>query len=172
MPARGGCRFPGEWDPGWWALMVLRKLGLVWAIRLPAALPKRAELLACDDAGAVELKRQRERMPQSGARLGMRHILRLCWKGAIRGDARVTMEGPAATLPASLVRRIVGPRVEFQENAAAARMVLHVDQRRVRGLPALCVSLSLRNPALRLFALCVAPLAVAFESTREAFDVA
>ena len=164
--------FAGEWDPGWWVLMVLHKLGLVWAIRLPAALPERAELQACDGVGAVELVRQRERRPQTGANIGMRNALRLCWRGAIRGDQRVRMEGPAATLPASLVRRIVGPRVEFHENAAAARLVLHVGQHLIRGLPALCVSLSLRNPALRLLALCVAPLAVAFESTREAFDVA
>ena len=26
---------PGEWDPGWWVLLGLRRLGLVWAIRLP-----------------------------------------------------------------------------------------------------------------------------------------
>jgi stearoyl-CoA desaturase (delta-9 desaturase) len=40
--------FADEWDPGWWMLTVLRKLGLVWAIRLPAAIPERAELRACE----------------------------------------------------------------------------------------------------------------------------
>lgn len=34
----------GEWDPGWWVLMGLRKLGLVWRIRLPSDLPTRPEL--------------------------------------------------------------------------------------------------------------------------------
>lgn len=34
----------GEWDPGWWVLLGLRKLGLVWHCRLPADLPARAEL--------------------------------------------------------------------------------------------------------------------------------
>ncbi len=51
--------FPGEWDPGWWALVVLQKLGLVWEIRLPAALPERPELRARDGVGAIELDRRR-----------------------------------------------------------------------------------------------------------------
>ncbi|QMV74669.1 acyl-CoA desaturase [Comamonas piscis] len=51
--------FPGEWDPGWWALVVLQKLGLVWEIRLPASLPERPELRARDGVGAIELDRRR-----------------------------------------------------------------------------------------------------------------
>ena len=34
----------GEWDPGWWALQGLRRMGLVWALRMPADLPHRPEL--------------------------------------------------------------------------------------------------------------------------------
>lgn len=37
---------PGEWDPGWWVLSGLQRVGLVWRIRLPRDLPARAEL--CD----------------------------------------------------------------------------------------------------------------------------
>lgn len=49
--ARLGLR-PGEWDPGWWVLSGLERLGLVWAIRLPADLPPRAEVrLALAPAG-------------------------------------------------------------------------------------------------------------------------
>ena len=51
--------FAGEWDPGWWLLMVFRKCGLVWDIVLPAALPERAELYAVDDAGDAALMRLR-----------------------------------------------------------------------------------------------------------------
>jgi len=43
--ARLGLR-PGEWDPGWWALVALRRVGLVRAVRLPQDLPHRRELLA------------------------------------------------------------------------------------------------------------------------------
>jgi fatty-acid desaturase len=34
----------GEWDPGWWTLLALKRAGLVWDIRLPADLPQRPEL--------------------------------------------------------------------------------------------------------------------------------
>ncbi len=36
--------FPGEWDPGWWMLLLLQKLNLVWNLKLPHHLPKRTEL--------------------------------------------------------------------------------------------------------------------------------
>lgn len=35
----------GEWDPGWWMLVFMRRVGLVWAVRMPADLPVRPELL-------------------------------------------------------------------------------------------------------------------------------
>ncbi|PRC94069.1 acyl-CoA desaturase [Solimicrobium silvestre] len=35
----------GEWDPGWWVLVALRRIGLVWNIRLPDDLPVRTELV-------------------------------------------------------------------------------------------------------------------------------
>jgi stearoyl-CoA desaturase (delta-9 desaturase) len=35
---------PGEWDPGWWVLQGLERVGLVWGMRLPADLPHRPEL--------------------------------------------------------------------------------------------------------------------------------
>lgn len=37
--------YPGEWDPGWWMLMLLKRARLVWNIRLPHDLPYRAELV-------------------------------------------------------------------------------------------------------------------------------
>lgn len=36
---------PGEWDPGWWALCMLRRLGLVWSLRLPGDLAARPEVV-------------------------------------------------------------------------------------------------------------------------------
>lgn len=36
---------PGEWDPGWWVLAALERLGLVWSLRLPEDLPERPELV-------------------------------------------------------------------------------------------------------------------------------
>ena len=42
--ARLGLR-PGEWDPGWWALQGLHRLGLIWDIKLAEHLPFRPELV-------------------------------------------------------------------------------------------------------------------------------
>lgn len=41
--ARLGLR-AGEWDPGWWVLLGLHRLGLVWGLKTPADLPWREEL--------------------------------------------------------------------------------------------------------------------------------
>jgi stearoyl-CoA desaturase (delta-9 desaturase) len=35
---------PREWDPGWWVLCGLARVGLVWGVRLPEHLPSRPEL--------------------------------------------------------------------------------------------------------------------------------
>lgn len=40
--------FPGEWDPGWWVLMLLQKLGLVSQLKTPDDLPERKELERVD----------------------------------------------------------------------------------------------------------------------------
>jgi len=42
--------FPGEWDPGWWTLTLLRRAGLAWNIRLPADLQARPEVVAIGPA--------------------------------------------------------------------------------------------------------------------------
>jgi fatty-acid desaturase len=36
---------PGEWDPGWWVLQALHRVGLVWNMKLPVDLPPRPELV-------------------------------------------------------------------------------------------------------------------------------
>jgi fatty-acid desaturase len=46
--ARLGLR-KGEWDPGWWLLVALRRARLVWNIRLPQDLPARSELSAAGE---------------------------------------------------------------------------------------------------------------------------
>lgn len=164
--------FAGEWDPGWWALMVFGKLGWVWGIRLPADLPRRSELLAMDDASTEEMLRGKGRRREKKPVSSLQAVLRLCRNGAQGPGPGVSMEGPAVTVPAAFIRQLAGPRVPFVENAAAPRLVLRLPEAEVRGLPALLVSMSFRNPIMRLMSLGLAPLAVAFESTRVAFDVA
>jgi stearoyl-CoA desaturase (delta-9 desaturase) len=36
---------PGEWDPGWWAIQSLRRLGLIWGVKLPVDLVFRPEVV-------------------------------------------------------------------------------------------------------------------------------
>jgi stearoyl-CoA desaturase (delta-9 desaturase) len=38
----------GEWDPGWWVLMALNHVGLVWGVKTPDHLPHRPNLVALD----------------------------------------------------------------------------------------------------------------------------
>jgi stearoyl-CoA desaturase (delta-9 desaturase) len=61
---------PGEWDPGWWMLVLLRRLGLVWAVKLPQDLPHRAELVdlhAGVAAGQSRSARRYARLPELGS---------------------------------------------------------------------------------------------------------
>lgn len=55
--ARLGLR-AGEWDPGWWVLVVLRRMSLVWNLVLPEHLPPRPELVV-PEAARVELRADR-----------------------------------------------------------------------------------------------------------------
>ncbi|TDR23261.1 acyl-CoA desaturase [Marinicella litoralis] len=41
--------YPGEWDPGWWVLLVLEKVGLAANFKTPENLPERKELVCVDE---------------------------------------------------------------------------------------------------------------------------
>lgn len=43
--------YDGEWDPGWWILLGLRRIGLAWDLRTPDDLPHRSELRRIDSSG-------------------------------------------------------------------------------------------------------------------------
>jgi stearoyl-CoA desaturase (delta-9 desaturase) len=43
--ARFGLR-ASQFDPGWWTLVLMRAIGIVWNLKQPADLPERPELLA------------------------------------------------------------------------------------------------------------------------------
>ena len=40
---------PNQTDPGWWVLLFLEKVGLVWRIKKPEDLPARPELVPIND---------------------------------------------------------------------------------------------------------------------------
>lgn len=142
--------FAGEWDPGWWALLLLHKLGLVWGLRLPADLPVRSELHACS-ARAVAAPAQ-DSPPSTPIGPG------------------VWLEGPAATLSATTFRRLLGPRTAFRPNPSARRLTLYGKSLHLQGLPALLTAIGLRHPVLRWAGLGMMPLARAFEGLRDTFS--
>ncbi len=160
--------FAGEWDPGWWVLMVMRRLGLVWNVRLPAALPARTELHAADVAGQSELARCSSPPNAQPVQPGLRELLRWCWHRRTPS----AMEGPAANLSATTLQRLVKPGVPFRFDLQARRLSATLGERQVQGLPALCLAICSRGSWYWLAGLCVAPLAVAIERTRGALDLA
>lgn len=130
--------YPGEWDPGWWALVLLRRAGLVWNLRLPEHLPARAELVSLEPV--------------------------IC-SAAPHGPA---VEWPASILPPSAMRLLLGDGIELCRNAAACRLTFHEQGRVTHGLPALCRALGRRNRAASTLARCLLPLANAAERLRAA----
>ena len=158
--------FAGEWDPGWWVLMVLRAIGLVWNVRLPAALPPRVELHACDASAEAELVRHQRGLPSSRPHANLRDVLCWCWQRRVPCQ----MEGPAANVSVTALRRMTGPNVPFRLIPEARRISVTVHEHRLQGLPALCIALCRRSGAIWLIGLCLAPFAVAFENMRETLD--
>jgi stearoyl-CoA desaturase (delta-9 desaturase) len=170
--------FAGEWDPGWWLLMALKRCGLVWGIVLPAALPPRAELHALDAAGDAALARMRTttEMPRrlrpangqpNRPRTTLAQVAKLC-----NSSGPFVLEGPAATLSSAVFRRITGHQATFKENPTLGRLSAAIGTLQLRGLPALCVTVARRNRAWRAVAIAISPLAVAFENLRESFEMA
>jgi stearoyl-CoA desaturase (delta-9 desaturase) len=41
--------YPGQWDPGWWALSALQRMRVVWNLRLPQHLPARLEVVPVEE---------------------------------------------------------------------------------------------------------------------------
>lgn len=142
----------GEWDPGWWVLQGLGKVGLAWALRLPADLPFRPEVVAVPDA-------------QPG-RVRLRDAWRLLMHPVEAGP--LSVEWPGRKLGADRMRRMLGPGAAITLNRSAPRLRLSLgDGRSMLGLPAICVAaFQYRALASRLVGTALLPLAVAIESTR------
>jgi fatty-acid desaturase len=133
----------GEWDPGWWALCLLRRCGLVWRLRLPHELAARPELVALAPPTPPE-----DPHPRPVA------ILRLEW--------------PASVAGAGLLRVLCGPGVELRCDPAAPRLTLHAAGGSLTGLPALMAAIARRNAPARACAWALLPAALLVERARTA----
>ncbi|HVM85919.1 MAG TPA: acyl-CoA desaturase [Candidatus Binatia bacterium] len=159
--------FPGEWDPGWWMLLVFRRLGLAWDFRLPKDLPARAELRRIDRLGRSVMQPPRYALDDRRfAKLGLVGFWRLLADGN-REPSR--MEWPASVLGERSMRALTGRRVALVVDPTLNLLVLHKGERSFVGFPAVCVALADRGIAGRVAALALLPLAVGLEAVRDAF---
>lgn len=160
--------FAGEWDPGWWTLLLLRRLGLAWDFRLPQDLPARAELQSIDRLGDALLVPVRHGLsaprfvkPSLGAYLA-----------ALRAKpARLRMEWPAGTLGLKPMRALVGGQVELAVDPTLDLLVVYAEHKSFVGLPAVCLAMAQRGPRARIAAFLLMPVAVALESIRASMSL-
>ncbi len=139
-----------EWDPGWWTLMALRKVGLAWSLRLPEDLAYRPELVALPATTSRRFARMIEAM-QVLTRPAIHSGTELVWPGRTLG-----LEG---------MRRLLGHEVRATLDRSASRLSLRTTSgKSLVGLPALFVAvLNHRGAWARLAAFLMVPAAVAFE---------
>lgn len=160
--------FPGEWDPGWWMLLVFRRFGLAWNFRLPAQMPARAELARVDALSRSLLAPPRYRIDAprfEPLRLGV--LWNRLRSRPSEVDAR--LEWPASILSERSMRVLFGRKVALAVDPALTLLVLHEGARSYYGLPAVCMALGRRNGVARIIALALLPLAVGLEALRQEF---
>jgi fatty-acid desaturase len=158
--------FPGEWDPGWWMLMIFRRLGLAWNFRLPEHLPARAELARVDALSRSLMAPPRYRLDDGRFEP---LSLRLFWDRAGRTEEAARMEWPATILGERAMRVLFGRKVALEVDPALTLLVLHEGDRHYYGLPAVCMALARRNRVTRMLALALMPVAVGLEAIRQTF---
>lgn len=160
--------FPGEWDPGWWVLCALRKLGLVWDLTLPDDLPQRSELTGSDELGQMQLSEQWvQATAPSPAGLNMLQ-LGWCWM-RLRRKQSITVLAvtwPQSLMSAHMLSRFIGEDMELHPSHQSSRFEVSDGKQRLIGLPAFLVALCSRWRIGLPFALLLMPLAVLAESGR------
>jgi hypothetical protein len=160
--------FAGEWDPGWWTLLLLRRLGLAWDFRLPQDLPARAELQSIDRLGDALLVPVRHGL---GAPRFVKPRLGVYLEALRAKPARLRMEWPAGTLGLKPMRALVGDQVELAVDPTFDLLVVHAERKSFVGLPAICLAMAQRSRRARIVALLLMPAAVALESIRASMSL-
>jgi fatty-acid desaturase len=163
--------FPGEWDPGWWALMLLRRCGLVWNIRLPNQLPPRPELVPVDP----EVLPTPYAMAASGPMPSNALADVLPLFASLVFDRKTKhhetcLRWPASLAPYFLLRVLCGPRIKLVLDRCAPRMTLQYAGRELLGLPALMAAIGQHHTVLGLITLFMLPVMLAIEKLRSTLD--
>ncbi|WP_137937966.1 acyl-CoA desaturase [Chitinivorax sp. B] len=157
---------PGEWDPGWWALKLMARVGWVWGIRLPADLPHRAVLQPChvDAMSMVQRAGTSLTLPATRQWSVLWGVMREWSAHAQR--ATPTISGPVANLSPSQLRWLVGERIPFSIKRTSRRVSLQVGEQRIDGLPAICLVWFDRGGLFRGAAIVLLPVACMVETVR------
>lgn len=166
--------FAGEWDPGWWMLLLLHRLGLAWDFRLPKDLPARPELMSIDGLAQTQMRPPRYDLSSPRFRdpgfAGFLRQLRELWpRRAAQPPMR--LEWPAANLGLKPMRALVGAKIDLVVDPSLELLVLHRGAQSFIGLPAVCLAMAQRNRAAWLAAYLLLPLAVALESMRRSMSL-
>lgn len=155
--------YPGEWDPGWWVLVLLQRAGLAWNLRLPAHCPPRAELRV-HAALPIALSQAHKswRATVGTIATASRQLL------ARRGQ--LVLEGPFVLLSERAARCLAGAGVQAQRTPLRSRLSFEHGGQTVRGLPALLIAVGTRNAFTAAAALVLLPLAALCELARSQVD--
>jgi hypothetical protein len=150
--ARLGLR-EDEWDPGWWMLLGIRKLGLAWSLRLPGDLAFRPELVRISQPARKHSHSLLD-VIQMLLRPTAHDGTELIWPGKIVGThslRRLTHKATVLRVDPSVDRLMFGTK----------------DGVLLLGLPAVCVA-TFRHRRLptRLVAILLLSIAVSVEAVR------
>ncbi|MGE8498892.1 MAG: acyl-CoA desaturase [Pseudomonas sp.] len=158
--------FPGEWDPGWWMLVALKKLGLVWNLIQPSDLAIRTELEALDSQSAAHAGyRGLHGQKKDEQQAGMCVLIKLSLQAG-SDAAPLRIEGPAVNISGTLLQTLIGSGSHFTHSPAAQRLHLNIGDTQVFGLPALLLALSRRGRILAGVCAFLMPLAYACDRLR------
>jgi fatty-acid desaturase len=154
----------GEWDPGWWLLVALRRVGLAWDFRLPHAMAARPELQPLDATARELAARPAGPALADDGRgdIGFGGALRACVDAA-RTQPALRIDWPGAMLSQRRLASLVGDGVALQLDPRVARLRLHGAAGRVSGLVALCVAFARRGRAAAMAAVVALPAAFALD---------
>lgn len=154
--------YPGEWDPGWWVLVLLKRAGLAWNFRLPADCPPRAELRS---HAALPLT-----MPQLRSWRAIVGATATASRQLLARRSQLVLEGPFVLLSERAARSLAGTRVQPQRVATRLRLSLTHGGQTVVGLPALLIAVGTRNTFMAAAALVLLPLATLCEVARSQIE--
>lgn len=137
--------YRGEWDPGWWCLLALQRIGLVWNLRLPADLPPREELVA---------------LPQPPQHAGLLDAWRLCFRSWRAGaaSADLVVRWPARWLSRAALARLFGASVRLRRDPRRQRLTVHAGTLQASGLAAFAIAAAQRHRALAVLCAVLMPL--------------